>query len=105
MVRIVDACDRYRGNQDRLRAFVLVTRHSGLRIGDAIALDENRLNGNKLLLYTAKTGTPVYIPLPPMVIERTFKASNQRSRSVLLDWQRQATDGACELVSVSRRPF
>jgi integrase len=34
MARIVAACDRYRGDQDRLRAFVLVMRHSGLRIGE-----------------------------------------------------------------------
>jgi integrase/recombinase XerD len=65
--RILEACDRYPGNRDRLRAFVLVMRYSGLRIGDAIALDEGRLRGGKLLLYTAKTGTPVYVPLPPVV--------------------------------------
>ena len=28
MARIVEASDRYRGDQDRLRAFVLVMRHS-----------------------------------------------------------------------------
>jgi integrase len=28
-----------------------------------------RLNGNKLLLYQAKTGVPVYVPLPPHVAE------------------------------------
>jgi len=33
-------------------------RHSGMRIGDTIALDEKRLKGNRLLLYTPKTGTP-----------------------------------------------
>jgi hypothetical protein len=60
---ILDACDRYRGDQDRLRAFVLVMRHSWMRIGNPIALDEKRLKGNKLLLYTAKTGTPVYVPV------------------------------------------
>ena len=59
MQRILAACEEYRGDQDRVRAFVLVMRHSGLRIGDTIALDQRRLKGNKLLLYTAKTGTPV----------------------------------------------
>jgi integrase/recombinase XerD len=67
MESILDACDRYPGNRDRVRAFVLVMRYSGLRIGDTIALDQSRLSDNKLLLYTAKTGTPVHVPLPPVV--------------------------------------
>ena len=73
MQRILNGCDRYRGDQNRLRAFVLVMRHSGMRIGDTIALDESRLEGNKLMLYTAKTGTPVYgfatrsVPVPASV--------------------------------------
>lgn len=45
MRRILDACDRYPGNRDRLRAFILTMRYSGLRIGDAIALDDKRLRG------------------------------------------------------------
>jgi hypothetical protein len=32
MVRLIAACDRYRGNRDRMRAFVLTIRYSGLRI-------------------------------------------------------------------------
>jgi site-specific recombinase XerD len=59
MEMILDACDLNPGDQNRLRAFVLMMRHSGLRIGDTIALDARRLKSNKLLLYTAKTGTPV----------------------------------------------
>ena len=68
MKRIVEACDRYPGNRPRLRAFILVMRYSGLRIGDTISLSTERLTDNKLLLYTAKTGTPVYIPLPQEVV-------------------------------------
>ena len=79
MERILDACDRYRGDQNRLRAFVLVMRHSGMRIGDTIALDEERLKGNKLLLYTAKTGTPVYVPLPPVVMKELAKLDTNGS--------------------------
>ena len=40
MKRILDACDQYPGNADRMKAFVLTMRHSGLRIGDTIALKE-----------------------------------------------------------------
>ncbi len=44
-------------------------RWSGLRIRDAVPLERHRLHGDSLLLYQAKTGTPVYLPLPPHVIE------------------------------------
>lgn len=73
MKRILDACERYPGNADRMKAFVLTMRHSGLRIGDTIALKRDRLKGNKLFLYTQKTGTPVYVPLPPAVVEALGK--------------------------------
>src|SRR2546428_7796105 len=48
---------------DRMKAFVLTMPHSGLRIGDTIALKRERVKGNKLFLYTQKTGTPVYVSL------------------------------------------
>lgn len=73
MKRILDACERYPGNADRMKAFVLTMRHSGLRIGDTIALTRDRLKGNKLFLYTQKTGTPVYVPLPPAAVEALGK--------------------------------
>jgi integrase/recombinase XerD len=68
MTWIVEACDNYPENQDRLRAFVLVMRYAGLRIGDAIALSKDRIDGSKSFLYTAKTGIPVYVPLPEDVV-------------------------------------
>ena len=71
--RILEACARYPGNSDRMKAFVLTMRHSGLRIGDTIALKRERVKGNKLFLYTRKTGTPVYVPLPPAVVEALGK--------------------------------
>jgi integrase/recombinase XerD len=81
MRRILGACDLYPGNQDRLRAFVLVMRHAGLRIGDTVALNEQRLHGGKLLLYTAKTGTPVYVPLPPVATRALAKLkTNEQGR-------------------------
>jgi integrase/recombinase XerD len=99
MQRIMNACVRYRGDQDRLRAFALVMRHSGMRIGDTIALDEKRLKGNKLLLYTAKTGTPVYVPLPPVVMKalekvetnssgRFFSTGNAKPQTARANWSR-----------------
>jgi integrase/recombinase XerD len=99
MQRIIDACALYRGDQDRLRAFVLVMRHSGLRIGDTIALDGKRLKGNKLMLYTAKTGTPVYVPLPPAAMkalgkidrngsDRFFSTGNAKPQTARSNWSR-----------------
>jgi hypothetical protein len=41
----------------------------GLRIRDAVTLEKTRLEGNKLFLYQAKTGVPVYVVLPPEVVE------------------------------------
>jgi integrase len=109
MTRILDACDRYPGNQDRMKAFVLVMRYSGLRIGDTISLDKSRLNGNKLLLYTAKTGTPVYIPLPAVVTEaldklgtnngRYFSTGNAKPQTARANWSRYL-DTVLELAEV-----
>ena len=47
----------------------LLMRWSGLRIRDAVTLERHRLNGDSLLLYQAKTGTPVYVPIPPNVVD------------------------------------
>jgi integrase len=55
-------------NAQRLRAFILFLRYSALRIGDAASCPVDRLQGNRLFLYTQKTGVPVYTPLPPVVV-------------------------------------
>jgi integrase/recombinase XerD len=54
-------------NGQRLKAFVLLLRYSGMRVGDAVQLGVNRLQGNKLLLHTEKTGVHVYCVLPDIV--------------------------------------
>ena len=77
VIRILAACDRYldsRGrtgqpNAKRLRGLVLLLRYAGLRIGDATSCPVDRLQGDKLFLYTHKTGTPVYLKLPAFVVE------------------------------------
>jgi len=65
MKRILDACDRYPGNVESDESVRVDDEAFGLRIGDTIALKRERVKGNKLFLYTRKTGTPVYVPLPP----------------------------------------
>jgi integrase/recombinase XerD len=57
------------GNRKRVRAMVLLLRYSGLRISDASTLERSRLNGTKLFIYTQKTGTPVWVPLPQRVVD------------------------------------
>jgi integrase len=56
-----------RANAVRLRAFVLVLRYTGLRIGDVTRLTTDQLAGNKVFLYTQKTGEPVSCVLPEFV--------------------------------------
>ncbi len=83
MADILAACESYpdnygrtgQANSKRLRAFVLLLRYSGLRISDAASLARERLQGNRLFLYTAKTNVPVYCWLPDFVVQALDGAS------------------------------
>lgn len=85
MLKILAGVDKYAkragvANAQRVRAFVLLLRYSGMRIGDAVQCGSGRLNGNKLFLYTQKTGVPVRCALPDFVIreiEAAPKSSEQ----------------------------
>jgi integrase len=91
-----------KANQTRLRTMTLLMRWSGLRIRDAVTLERHRLHGDSVLLYQAKTGTPVYVPLPPHVVEALesvppgpkpnpryfFWSGNGDPKTVVADWQR-----------------
>jgi len=96
---ILKACDGYpdKANAIRLRALVLLLRYSGLRIRDAVTLPRNRVQGDKLFLFTAKTGTPVYCPLPLVVMNALnaipdstyyFWTGLSKPKSAVGDWQR-----------------
>lgn len=88
--RIVDATYAYgnwKGGHDfhhrgtRLRALLLVMRWGGLAITDAVTLERSRMGKDgRLFLYRAKTGVPVYVPLPPEVVNllRDLPNSNPR---------------------------
>jgi integrase/recombinase XerD len=65
-----------RGNRKRIRALVLLLRYSGLRIMDAVCLQKSQIVGDRLFLYTQKTGTPVRLPLPPEVIQALADVPN-----------------------------
>jgi integrase/recombinase XerD len=65
----------------RLRAFILLLRHSGLRIGDAVCLEKSRIQNGKLFLYTTqKTGTPVYVPLPEVCLKALENVKSQNGK-------------------------
>lgn len=53
---------------DRELAFVLVLRHTGLRIGDASLLRTSSLGENRIHLYTTKAGTPVSVLIPDNLV-------------------------------------
>jgi integrase/recombinase XerD len=96
--KILKACDSYPNcdNRARLRALVLLLRHSGLRIGDACTLSKDRIDGDMLTLRTAKTGVKVRCPLPPAVIRALaaipcekyfFWTGHSKPRTVTSIWQ------------------
>jgi integrase/recombinase XerD len=76
MIRILAALPQYledtasRGKDSarRLRTLVLLLRYSGMRIGDVVRLTREKINANKLFLYTQKSGVPVYAVLPGFVM-------------------------------------
>ena len=86
----------------RIRALTELMRWSGLRIRDAVTLECSRLDGNKLLLYQAKTGIPVFVPLPPHVADLLrliplglkpnpnyfFWSGNGLPKTFVANWQR-----------------
>jgi integrase/recombinase XerD len=82
----------------RVRALINLLRYSGLRIRDAATLSREKLRENKLLLYTQKTGQPVWLPLPKRIVEELeelnrggkhfFWSGNGLAKSTVADWQR-----------------
>ncbi len=60
---ILAACDAMN------RAFVLLMRYTGLRVGDVARLEKSRIQGDRLTLRTTKTSAVVAVPLPPVVLD------------------------------------
>ncbi len=76
MNRIIEALDAYPDNYGRalqenalrLRGLVYVMRWGGLGIRDAVTLRRDGVKNGKLFLRRAKTGQPVWCPLPDWVV-------------------------------------
>ncbi|MGA2186630.1 MAG: tyrosine-type recombinase/integrase, partial [Bryobacteraceae bacterium] len=78
--RILAACDQIGGGkynrsgaryeQLRARAMIMLLRHTALRVSDVCALRNDAVSWDpeerrwRVLLYTQKTGDPVFLPLP-----------------------------------------
>jgi len=82
--------------QKKLKALILLMRYSGLRISDSVAMKRDRIDTDgRLFLYTQKTGKPVHLKLPKLVIEaiedaedgELFWSGNGTLKSRLTDWQ------------------
>lgn len=95
--RLLDACATFNGNGDRLCAMILLLRYSGLRISDAVSLTRDRVANGKVFLYTQKTGTPVWVPVPKKVTQALaampgekyfFWSGNGKLKSAIEDWRR-----------------
>jgi integrase/recombinase XerD len=100
MVRILYACDHLytdsygrvgQPNAKRIKALVLLLRYSGLRIGDAATLPVSRIVNGKVFLRTAKTGTHVTCPLPPLAVEAL--SACPRTNPLYFFWTGQCSRG------------
>ena len=77
MIKILATTEKYlnempkhgKENGRRIRALVLLLRYSGMRISDAVNLRSSQIKGNRLFLYTQKTGVPVNAILPEFVVK------------------------------------
>jgi integrase len=111
--KLLAACDEFRGDGNRLRAMILLLHNTGLRIADAVALERDRVKRERLFLYTSKTGTPVWCPLPPDVVtalaalpgeRRLFWSGNGTLKSALESWRKRFVSLA-ELAGVKDAHF
>jgi len=83
----------------QLKALVLLMRYSGLRISDAVVMCAEKIDrSGNMFIYQAKTGMPVKVPLPPVVLEALeaiymadgisfFWSGNGTLKTALTEWQ------------------
>ena len=85
--------------EGKTKTFALLMLHSGLRISDASMLKANSLNEERLFLRQEKTGEPVYVPLPPFLVQELnvlplfygyfFVSGSLRKETVANNWRRK----------------
>lgn len=67
--KILEACQSHsnKRNAIRLRALLLLMRHTGLRIRDAVTLRRADIQDGRAIVRTAKTGADIRCPIPPVL--------------------------------------
>jgi integrase/recombinase XerD len=100
MERIERACSNLRGTPHRLQLKVLVRLliDTGLRIGDVVNLQQDKIVQGQLRVRTEKTGTPVCIPLTNALLSQLdsvqpsngfyFWTGESKLKSRIGNWQR-----------------
>jgi len=88
-------------------AFILTLRYTGMRISDAAMLRTSAVDGNRVFLYTQKTGTP-YMSLSPRFSPTCCEPSNPSavtfsSVASLLAWIHAPTCGGGSSRTFSRK--
>jgi integrase/recombinase XerD len=89
-----------------------VFSYTGLRVSDAVSLTTDRIAGNKIFLYTAKTGVPVFTILPGSVLRileetprmtdtRFFTTGQCKPQSAIGEWQMRIKD-VFELAGIAK---
>ena len=73
--KLLAACDKFQGDRDRIRAFILVMFWTGFRLSDAVSLRRDAVKNGRIFIRTVKTGTDVWVPVPPVVTEALAKVS------------------------------
>jgi integrase len=83
----------------KLKALILLMRHSGIRISDAVMFRRDKLNDGKLFLRQEKTKHPVWVPLPKHVVqaladcdegnEYFFYRQVGKPKSAITEWQQR----------------
>ncbi len=81
---------------ERLKAFILALRYSGLRIQDCALLKREKLRDGRIFLYSQKTNVPVWVPIPEFVVkelekfggEYFFWSGQGLVKTTLGNWQR-----------------
>ncbi len=90
--KLIAACE----GRERVKAFLLMLRYSGLRIQDCVRLQRSAIKDGKLFLYSSKTSVPVWMPLPDFVISEVMKWEGEyffwtgigSIRTAVGNWQR-----------------
>jgi site-specific recombinase XerD len=105
-LNLLTACDKFLANAPdegklnaiRVKTLLVLMRYSGMRVSDAVTLTTDRLDGNRLFLYTQKTGVPVYTVLPGSVLRvleatprvtdtRYFWSGQGKRQTAVSGWQ------------------